>query len=48
MDIGLDFSLLGKKIKHKNVRSKNIDCFQCAIDMQIWEAKVHSEYTGRQ
>ena len=46
MDKVLDFSLLGKKIKHKNARSKNIDCFRCVIDMQIREAKVRSECSG--
>ena len=35
-----------KKMKHGNVLSKNIDCFRCAIDMQIREAKVHSECNG--
>ena len=46
MDKVLDFSLLGKKMKHENAHSKNIDCFQCAIDMQIREAKVRSECNG--
>ena len=47
MDKVLDFSFLSiKKIKHENARSKNIDCFQCAIDMQIREAKVRSECNG--
>ena len=49
MDKALDFSLLGKKKqKNENARSKNIDCFRCAIDMQIREAKVHSECNGGQ
>ena len=47
MDKVLDFSLLGKKMKHENARSKNINCFQCVIDMQIQEAKVRSECNGR-
>ena len=29
-------------MKHENARSKNIDCFRRAIDMQIREAKVRS------
>ena len=45
MDKVLDFSLLGKKT-HENARSKNIDCFRCAIDMQIREVKVRSECNG--
>ena len=42
MDKVLDFSLLGKKMKHGNALSKNIDCFWYAIDMQIREAKVQT------
>ena len=49
MDKVLDFSLLGKKKKKRgNALSKNIDCFRCAVDMQIREAKVHSECNGGQ
>ena len=47
MDKVLYFSLLGKKKLTQNARSKNIDCFWCAIDMQIREAKVRSECDGR-
>ena len=48
MDKVSDFLRLGKKkMKHGNAPSKNIDCFQCAIDMQIREAKVRSECSGR-
>ena len=46
MDKVLDFLRLGKKKKHGNAPSKNIDCFRCAIDMQIREAKVRSECNG--
>ena len=47
MDKVLDFSLLGKKkMKHENAYSKNIDCFRCAIDMQIREVTVRSECNG--
>ena len=42
----LDFLILGKKNKHENAPSKNVDCFRCAIDMQIREAKFRSDCNG--